>query len=116
MSRFEPWRLQELALLIDDLVIILRSGKNPEWASVFAHFDQELKLLGQAKTGYRNALSRLIRSILPCLAKESSLSRLELAGKDAEESRVLNQRFIHLQARLRKALDDIQERLIEFVN
>jgi len=116
MSRLEPWRLQELALLIDDLVIILRSGKNPEWANVFGHFGHELGLLSPTKAGDRSALTRLIRSIRPCLTKESGLSRLELEGKDAEESTVLNQRFIHLKARLRKALDDIQERLIEFVN
>jgi hypothetical protein len=116
MSRCEPWRLQELTLLIDDLIMTLRSGKNPEWANVFGHFGHELRRLGPTQTGDGSELSRLIRSIKPCLARESSFSRLNLEGKDPEEGRVLNQTFVHLRARLRKALDDIQERLIEFVN
>jgi hypothetical protein len=116
MSRFEPWRLQELALLLDDLVVTLRAGKNPEWANVFGHFGHELERLGPTKTGNRGELSRLIRNIQPCLLGRSGISRLILQGVDAEESGALNQRFTHLKARLAKSLDEIQEKLVEFVN
>jgi len=116
MSRLEPWRLQELAHLLDELIITLRSGKNPEWANVFGHFLHELELLGPTKTGDRSELTRLIRNIRVCLAGESGLSRLVLEREDAEESGTLNLRFTHLKARLRKALDEIEERSVEFVN
>ncbi len=116
MSRLEPWRLQELAFLLDDLGITLRTGKNPEWASVFGHFGHELEFVGSTKTGDWSEISRLIRNIQSCLSGESGISRLILEGEDAEERGALNQRFTHLKARLRKALEDIQERLVEFVN
>jgi hypothetical protein len=116
MSRFELWRLREVALLIDDLVIILRSGKNPEWANVFGHFGHEWELLGLPKAEDRGELSRLSRNIRCCLAEESGLARLVLEGKNDEESGELNRRFIQLKTRLKNALDTIQERLVERVN
>jgi hypothetical protein len=116
MSRFDPWRLRELAILIDDLIVTLRSGKNPEWASVFAHFGREVELLGPAKTADRDELTRLIRNIRSCLTEKSGLARLVLEGKTADESSELNRRFIHLKARLKNSLDTLQEKLIEFVN
>jgi hypothetical protein len=75
MLRFEPWRLRELALLIDDLIITLRSGKNPEWANVFGHFGRELEFLGPTKARNRDELTRLIRNIRCCLAEDSGLAR-----------------------------------------
>jgi hypothetical protein len=116
MPRLEPWRLQELALLVDELVTILRSGKNPEWANVFVHFADELKLLGPREKGDGSELSRLIPNIRSCLSRESGLSRLVLEGKDARDSGSLNLHFGHLKARLKKALDDLQERLVEYVS
>jgi hypothetical protein len=116
MARFEPWRLQELAILLDELIITLRTGKNPEWASVFGHFGHELEFIASIKTGERDELSRLILNIQSCLSEGSGISRLILEGENAEESGALNQRFAHLKTRLRKALDDIQEKLVEVVN
>ncbi len=116
MARLDPWRLREVALLLDDLIITLRSGKNPEWANVFGHFGQELSQLGPGTTGNRSELARLIRNIRLCLAGDSGLSQLVLVGGDAKESGALNRRFILLKARIRKALDDIERGLIQFVN
>ena len=64
MSKVEPWRLKELTMLLDELVLILNSGKNP----------------------------------------------------DSGEGAALNLRFSQLRAGLAKAVEEIRERLVEFVN
>ncbi len=115
MARLEPWRLQELALLLSDLIVTLRSGKNPEWANVFVHFSQEVARLGEA-AGDRNALRRLAGSIRLCLAGSGGLSRLVLDGASFQEKQLNNRRLVQLRARLAQALTEIEERLIEFVN
>ena len=116
MARLDPWRLREVAILLDNLVITLRSGSNPEWANVFGHFGQELKQVGPRMTGDRSELVRLIHNIRLCLITESGLSRLILASGDSEESGPLNRQFTVLKARLKKALDEIEKRLIGYVN
>lgn len=116
MLRFEPWRLRELSILIDDLIITLRSGKNPEWASVFVHFGRELEILGRTSARDRDELTRLVRNIHCCLVEGSGLARLVLQGANDEENAELNRRFIYLKMRLRNALETIQGRLVEFVS
>lgn len=116
MSSFEPWRLQELALLLEDLVAALRAGKSPEWAGVFGHFGHELERLGPAQTENRGEFSRLIRNIQLCLSGRNGISRLVLEGINGEESGNLNRRFLHLKARLLKSLDEIQKKLVEYVH
>lgn len=115
-SKLEPWRLRELALLMDDLVLTLRSGKNPEWANVFGHFGQELESLGRGEAFDREGLSRLLRNIRCCLAEEGGLARLGLEGENDEESRELTRSFRRLKIRLKNALDTMQQRLAVFVN
>jgi len=116
MSKVEPWRLKELALLLDELVLTLKSGQNPEWAGVFAHFGHELTLLGSTGSGDQSELKRLIGCIQLCLARGRGFSGLVLEGSESEESAALNLRFGQLRAVLAKAVDDIGERLVEFVN
>jgi hypothetical protein len=113
MSKAEPWRLKELAMLLDELVLILKSGQNREWAGVFAHFGHELALLGSAD---QRELQRLIGCIQLCIASGSGFSRLILGGSDSAEGAALNLRFSRLRAVLAKAVEDIGERLVEFVN
>lgn len=116
MSRFEPWRLQELRLLFNDLIATLRSGRNPEWANVFVHFSQELERLSPAPTSNPNELRRFIRSLRLCLTGSSGLSRLILEGENLKEREWNNRQFRQLRARLGQALDEAEKRLVEFVN
>lgn len=116
MSRFEPWRLQELRLLLNDLIATLRSGRNPEWANVFVHFVQELERLSPAATGDRSELRRFIRSVRLCSSGNRGLSRLVLDGGNPQERELNNRRFRQLRTRLNQALDEIEERLVEFVS
>jgi hypothetical protein len=116
MPKLEPWRLKELALLLDELVLTLNSGKNPEWAGVFAHFGHELTLLDSTRSDDPSELKRLIGSLQLCLAAGSGFSRLVLAGSESAKGGGLNLRFSQLRAVLAKAVEDIGERLVEFVN
>ena len=116
MSKVEPCRLKELALLLDELVLTLKSAQNPEWAGVFAHFGHELTLLGSTGSGDQSELKRLVGGIRLCLAPDSGFSRLILGGSDSAEGAPLNLRFSRLRAVLAKAVEDIGERLVEFVN
>jgi hypothetical protein len=116
MSKAEPWRLKELAMLLEELVLILNSGRNREWARVFAHFCHELTLLGSAGSVDQRELRRLIGCFQLCLASGSGFSRLVLEGPDSEESAVLNLRFSQLRSVLAKAVEEIGERLVEYVN
>ena len=116
MSKVEPWRLKELALLLDELVRTLNSGQNPEWAGVFAHFGDELALLGSAGSGDQKELQRLIGCIQLCIASGGGFSRLVLEGPDSGKGATLNLRFSRLRVVLAKAVEEIGERLVEYVN
>jgi len=116
MSKVEPWRRKELALLLDELVLTLKSGKNPEWAGVFVHFGHELALLGSARAADERDLQRLIGSIELCLDAGSGFSRLVLESPDPQEVNPLNLRFSRLRAALAKALEEMRGRPVEFVN
>lgn len=116
MSRFESWRFQEFSLLFNELIVTLRSGRNPEWANVFVHFGQELERLSRAPTGEPNELRRFLRSLRLCLAGSSGLSRLILEGTNLQEKELNNRRFRQLRARLGQALDEAEKKLFEFVN
>jgi hypothetical protein len=116
MSKVEPWRLKELTMLLDELVLILNSGKNPEWAGVFAHFGHELTLLGSTGLGDQSQLKKLIGCMQLCFVARSGFSRLILVDSDSGEGAALNLRFSQLRAGLAKAVEEIGERLVEFVN
>src|SRR4030042_3434356 len=116
MSKAEPWRLKELAMLLDELFLILNSGQNREWAGVFAHFGHELALLGSAGSADERELKRLIGCIQLCLSSGSGFSRLVLEGPDSGKGAALNLRFTQLRAVLAKAVEEIGERLVEYVN
>jgi hypothetical protein len=116
MSKVEPWRRKELAVLLDEMVSVLRSGKNPEWAGVFAHFGQELALLSSAQAADERALERLIGCIELCLAPGGGFSRLVLEGPEQQETPIPNDRLGRLRAELTQVLVEIRRRLVEFVN
>ena len=116
MYKVELWRRQELALLLDELVLTLRSGKNPEWAGVFAHFGHELALLASARAVDERQLQRLIGCIELCLDPGSGFSRFILESSDSQEVTPLNLRLSRLRAVLAKALEGMRGRLVEFVN
>jgi hypothetical protein len=116
MSKVEPWRLKELAILLEELVLLLKSRNNPEWAGVFAHFGHELTALGPTGLGGQGELKRLIGSLRLCLDAGGGFSRLVLEVPESEEGAALTLRFNQLRAALGMAVKDIDERQIEFVS
>jgi len=116
MSKVEPWRLKELAILLEELVLVLKSGKNPEWAGVFAHYGHELTALDAAGPGRQDELKRLIACLRLCLDAEGGFSRLVLEVPESEEGAALALSFGRLRAALGAAVKDIEERQVEFVS
>jgi len=116
MSKVEPWRLKELALLLDELTLILESGKNPEWAGVFRHFGQELELLSSTRPDNRAGLKKLVRSIGLCLDTGGGFSRLVLDVSDSDEGMAISLRFGRLRVALVEAVKDLGERIVEFMH
>ncbi|OGD25023.1 MAG: hypothetical protein A2Y69_03510 [Candidatus Aminicenantes bacterium RBG_13_59_9] len=116
MSKIEPWRLKELALLLDEIKLILESGENPEWSRVFEHFGTELEILGSARPENQAGLKKLVRSIQLCLDAGGGFSRLVLEVPDSDEGSALSLRFGRLRKALAKAVDDIGERMVEYVH
>lgn len=116
MPKVEPWRLNEMAMILDDLVLTLQAGKNPEWAAVFGHFVHELNLIRSAGELKADELRRFIRSLKLCFTGSSTFSDLIIKAEEPGEQADLNLRFARLRAQVMKALGDIEERLVEFVN
>lgn len=103
-------------MLLEELVLILKSGNNPEWAGVFAHFGHELTVLGPTGLGQQGKLKRLIGCIRLCLDAGGGFSRLVLEVPESEEGAALTLRFSQLRVALGMAVKDIEERQIEFVS
>jgi hypothetical protein len=103
-------------MLLDDLAAALKAGGHPEWAGVFGHFGQEVALIRGGRNIDPSELRRLVRNIRLCFDGSSGFPGLFLEAKDAGESAALNLNLTQLRARTASALDEINLKLIEFVN
>jgi len=103
-------------MLLDDLAAALKAGGHSEWAGVFGHFGYELALVRGGRTVDPVELRRLVRNIRLGFDGSSGFPGLFLEGKDPGESAALNLSLTQLRARTARALDEINRRLIEFVN
>lgn len=116
MTKIEKWRVEELSLLLDFLEALLRQGKNPEWASVFSHFNQEARLIISAGISSMAPLKRLVRDIKNCYGAGCTFAGLVLESDDFRTRKALNLEFGRARARLWSALLEIEKRMVEFVN
>jgi hypothetical protein len=116
MPNVELWRLEELAGILDDLTLTLRVRNQPEWAGVFSHFLDELKRIISAETAAPDELKRLARNIQSCFVSSRTCSTLQFEDQDTPERAALNRRFSRGRACLLEALEEIENRLIEYVN
>lgn len=112
----EKWRVEEISLLLDVLAALLRTGKNPEWANVFSHFDKEAQLIISAEAFDVEPLKRLIRNIKNCFAAGSTFAALVLDADDPLTKNTLNLEFGQARASLWNALQDLEKRMVVFVN
>ncbi len=116
MHRLERWRLEELEMLLDDLAVALKAGGHPEWAGVFGHFGQEMALIRGGGNINPAELRRLVRNIGLCFDGSSSFPGIFLESKNPTKSAALKLRLTQLRAKTAGALNEINLRLIEFVN
>jgi hypothetical protein len=116
MSNVEAWRLQELALLLEELTLVLESGRNPEWARVMEHFGYELERLRPAGRDSEAGLKSLIRSLELCLDAGGGFSRLVLEVSDSEEGAAVHRNFDRLRTALARAVEGIGQRVVESVH
>jgi hypothetical protein len=116
MPKIEKWRVEELSLLLDFLAALLRQGKNPEWANVFSHFDQEARLIISAEMIATAPVKRLVRDIKNCYGAGCTFAGLVLESEESRTKKALNLEFGRARARLWGALLEIEKRMVEFVN
>ncbi len=110
MLRVERWRVQELALLLQQLHKLLLKGNNSEWANVFLHFHQEaIEILSRNELSVE-ALRRLIHNIVNCFDGYHSFTNLSLGSEDSDSSADLNRDFNRIKVRLLAVLSEIDNR------
>lgn len=116
MAQIEKWRIEELALLLDLLAALLRMGKNPEWANVFSHFDEETRQLMSPSVFDIPPFQRLVRNIAACFGAGGTFATLVLEDEEPLIKNALNLEFAQARARLWDALQEMEKKLVEFVN
>jgi hypothetical protein len=110
MQRVEKWRIQELALLLQQLHKLLMKGNNSEWANVFLHFHQEtVEILSRDELSVE-ALRRLIHNIVNCFDGYHSFTNLSLGREDSDSRSELNHDFNQTKMRLLAVLSEIDSR------
>jgi hypothetical protein len=116
MQKVEKWRIQELAQVLNQISILLREGKNAEWASVFSHFAQEAYLISEKRELKIDFLIRLIENIINCFEGGSSLRNLVLQHENSKRMTKLNQEFGQRRQVLSEILIDMETKWTEPVN
>ena len=116
MQKIEKWRVEELALVLNELADLLMKGENPEWANVFSHFHLESKKIITKQKFNLDSLKNLVKNTKNCFYGGSSFINIELHHDDLEKRKRINQDLRLTRARLLKILSDIEKRVIETVN
>jgi amino acid permease len=110
MQRVEKWRIQELALLLQQLHELLMKGNNNEWANVFLHFHQEAVEILSGEELSIEALRRLIHNIVNCFDGYHSFTNLSLGRDDSDSGSELNRDLNQTKVRLLSVLSEIDNR------
>jgi len=116
MQKIEKWRVEELSLVLDQLAEFLIKGNNREWANVFLHFDSESRKIIQAEKFDIDELKKLVRNIKNCLSGSCSLIEVELQHENPVEKAMINRKFSEGKALLFSILEDLENRMVEFLS
>ncbi len=116
MQKVEKWRIQELSQVLNQISVLLREGKNAEWASVFSHFAQEAHSISEKRELKLDFLIRLIQNIINCFDGGSSLRNLVLRHENSERMARLNQEFSQRRQVLSEILTDMEAQWTEPIN
>ena len=116
MQKIEKWRIQELVLVLDELSIILKKGKNTEWSNVFSHYHLEAQKLLESKTLQVDKLDRLIFNIKNCFHSGSSLDNPLIFEDMQKEFYGILKEFKTARLRLLGIIRQMEDQLVEFVH
>ena len=116
IQKVEKWRIQELEQVLNRLALLLRTGKNSDWANVFSHFAQEAKILTLHNRFNLDSLKRLVPNIVNCFESISSLRTLVLIQQSAQQMETLNHEFRESIRNLFEILVSIEEKWTDPVN
>ncbi len=116
MQKIEKWRIEELALILKELVSLLKAGSNAEWASVFSHYYFESQKILHEESLDSESLLKLVKNIKACFKEISSLRNLVLWPQDSTQDKDINQDFIALRNRLLLILEEMEKRSREYIN
>lgn len=116
MQKVEKWRILELEQVLNRISKLLKEGQNPDWGSVFSHFALEAHTIVVREKFDLDALQRLLRNILACFERDSSLRNLELSQKEPKNREALNKEFRETIGRLFAILSAIEKKWQEQIN
>lgn len=116
MQKIEKWRIEELAIVLNELTTLLRTGESRDWANVFSHFYDESQKIIFKKEFDLDALSKLVINIKNCFFNGHSFKEIALRHKSPREEIKLNEGFLFVRARLYKILTDLEHRVAEYIN
>ncbi len=116
MQKIEKWRVKELALILNELALLLKAGNTRDWANVFFHFrDESQKIISKDEFDL-DSLSKLVKNIKNCFFGSSSFTNIILRHENSEEKARINQSLYLIRARLLKILMDLEGRLADYIN
>jgi hypothetical protein len=116
IQKIEKWRIQELEQALNRLSLLLRKGKNYDWANVFSHFAQEAHNLADRKKFNLDMLKRLAQNIVNCFDHVSSLRNLVLTHENPRKMDILNREFRNAIRVLFEILASIEEKWSDVVH
>jgi hypothetical protein len=116
MQKIEKWRIQELAIVLNQLTELLRNGNQGEWANVFTHYYFECQKILLKQEFNLEEMKKLLQNIGNCFVGVSSFRNLTLRNKDRIRDDHLNREFGRVRSRLLVILAQMENQSIEYVN
>jgi len=116
MQKIEKWRVKELALILNELALLLKAGNTRDWANVFSHFYDESQMIISKDEFVSDSLGKLVKNIKNCYFGSSSFTNIILRHENSEEKARINQSLYLTRARLLEILMDLENRLVDYIN
>ena len=116
MQKIEKWRIQELMLVLQQLILTLKRGNSPEWANVFAHYHSESQGIFMKGHFDLHEIKKLVRNIYNCFMEGKSFTNLAFQLENQEEAYTLNNELYEYRVRLYRILNEMEERLTEYIH
>ena len=108
--------MEELALVLNELVLLLKTGNSFDWANVFSHFHDESKKIISKNEFDLDSLNKLVKNIKNCFFGGSSFRNIVIWHENLEEKTRINQGLYITRARLLKILMDIENNIRDYIN